>query len=236
MDGLCEPVRFFPDGGLDGIDLEYSKVQTRDIFSLISSGWREFWSPENRIVMGSTVNNMRTIRLWGTPVNYYAYWLVLLCFAGSFGYFMVKLKDPMGAFRESGRWTVISALACWAVLQVSFTYNEYLQVRDDAAKYGLMSLEEKQAISIGIDLFDFFRFCSQNLPGRAKVKVVSSGPNESFVETKGWYYLYPMDAFATDPDYLICYGKDEKEALKENPGFRPYKSLHEGAYILWKKR
>ena len=234
--GFVSQMVFFPDGGLEGVDLDYSKVQTRDIFSLLRSGWREFWSPESRVVTGSTVNVMRTTRMWGAPVNYYAYWIVLLCFAGSFGYFYFRSKDPMDAFRAGGRITVVAMLVCWGVLQLSFTYNEYTQVRDDVARYDLKSLEEKQAISIGPDLFDFFRFCAKELPERAGVKIVSSGPNESFVFTKGWFYLYPMDTFAKDPEYLICYGKDEKEALKENPGFRPFKSFHEGAYILWKKK
>ena len=104
------------------------------------------------------------------------------------------------------------------------------------AKYDLKSLEEKQAISVGGDFYDFLLFCRSGLPQRAKVKIISSGPNESFFTTKGGYYLYPFDTFTATPEYVIAYGKDPKEAMKEHPGFTPYKSFHEGAFILWKKK
>ena len=130
-DGFIKQIFVVPDCGADGIDISNSKAEPRGILTYIASGWREFWGPDSRMIQGPSVNVMRTTRLWGIPVNYYIYILVLAAAAAMFCLSLVKGVDPAGAWSNAGKAAVISLLILWGMLQVSITYNEYLQVKQD---------------------------------------------------------------------------------------------------------
>ena len=233
--GFIDRIAVFPEDDINGIEITSSKVIPADLISTVASGWREFWGPGGRVVLGSTVNNMAVTTLWGRSINIYLFILIMLSALASSVYYLIRTKDPALSWKVCGRVAIISGMLLWAVLELSFLVNEYGQLRSDVEKYDLKTLEEKQKLTIGEDLYAFISFCAKEIPGRAAVKPLSAGPNAEFFKGRESYYLTPMNFNSEKPDYLIVYGydKDMKSVLREHPGFRIYKKYNEGAYILW---
>lgn len=235
--GFVGQILIYPEGGIDGLEVGSAVAMHRSIISYIKSGWREFWAPGDRMILGSTVNNMRAITIWGRPFNYYLYTIIILTMLISFGYYYNIAGDVKASWRNSGRITILVCIICWAVWQASFLATEYIWLRSDLDKYGLFtSLEYKQKAAVGENLYDFICFIKKELPERADAKLITSDTTGFFI-TKAAYYLYPILVDTKEPKYLLVYmyNKGMDQALAENKGFRLFKRFDGGAYILWKK-
>lgn len=236
--GFIGQILVYPDNGIDGFEIDSASAAHGGILSNITSGWREFWGPGGRSIMGSTVNNMKASTLWGKSVNIYAYAIIALTAIIFFAWTFFITSDPGVSWQNCSKATILASIAVWGLLEASYLINQYNWLKSDLDRYDFKTLEEKQKISIGEDFYNYLNFCRQQLPGRAKVKIISSGPNESFYVTKGQYSLYPFDIFSKDPEYIITYyySGDLRALQKEYPGFQVAKRYNEGAYILWKKK
>jgi len=226
-----------PDQGVDGMTIHSASVSHTTLGTLISSGWREFWGPSGRIIMGSTVNNMRTLTLWGRPFNYYLYALIILTALASYGYIYSREKALSLSWRGAGSIAMLACLMCWAVWQLSFLVTEYSWIKADLNKYGsFTTLEYKQKAALGEYFYDYLQFCRKELPQRAQTNMITSDTS-NFYFTKAIYYLYPIILVSKDPKYLLVFmnGKTPGQTMAENKGFRLLKKFDEGAYILWKK-
>jgi hypothetical protein len=229
--GFAGQLLIMPENGPAGIEIVSAKAVPGNLLSDVRSGWREFWGPKGRLIEGPTVNNMRALMLWGQPVNFYIYGLVLLAALATFG--------RTRSWRYCGQVTIITALGFWGVLTVSQLVSEYDQFRVDLARYGFKPLEEKRAAAVaefGQDFYPFLMFCRANVPERAGVKFISADTSD-YAKGRAIYFLYPLDFYATKPEYVLSYnyGQGLAGALADNPGFHLYKKYNEGAFILWRK-
>lgn len=237
--GFVGQLLVYPESGPEGIEIENGRAITGNLLTNIKSGWREFWGPRGRLIEGPTVNNMRALTLWGKPINFYIYGIILFAALLSFGYFFNSSKSLSFAWQNCGKITILAGIICWAMLFASQMVSEYHQFKLDLKRYDFNSLEEKRAIAVedfGKDFYPFLMFCKENLPGRARAKFLSSEPT-GYSTGRATYFLYPIDFFAKEPDYILIfnYKNDINATIKEYPGFKFFKKFNEGAYILWKK-
>ena len=236
--GFIKQILIYPDNELEGFKIDSAMAIPGGLITNIRSGWREFWGPDSREILGSTVNNMRATRLRGRTINLYIYAILILLAISSFSYSFAKTKDLHFSWRNCGRTVILAGIAFYILLALSNMASQYHQLKADIDKYDFKSLEEKQAISVGRDFYSFLTFCRQQLPERANVLTISTGPNRDFFIGKATYYLYPLNFFSKEPDYIIAYDyeKDVNGALGEYPKYRLLKKYHEGAFVLCKKR
>jgi hypothetical protein len=236
--GFIRQILIYPENGPEGFQIESAVAEHGNLFSDIKSGWREFWGPNSRLILGSTVNDMKATRLYGVPINWYLYVIVLLSSVLIFGYSFLKTKDLALSWQNCGKAAVIVAIASWGFLEFSNSISQYYQLKSDFLRFGFKSLEEKRAILVGKDFYDFLGFCRENIPARSTVKVISADPNKDFYSERAKYFLYPLNFFSKDPECIIVinYDKSLKRVLVEYPNFRLLKKYNEGAYILWKKK
>lgn len=236
--GFVGQIIIFPENGMDGFEVGSAIASHRDFISFLRSGWREFWAPGSRMIIGSSINNMKTITLWGKPFNYYLYAIIVMVCIASFFFYYYKSNDPHISWQNCAKVTILTSIAMWAVWLASFLVTEYSWLRADLNKYGLFtSLEYKQRASVGENFYGFLQFCKKELPEKADVIMITSDTT-NFFNTKAGYYLFPIKLDAKEPQYLLVYmyNKNSGAVLSENPGFRFYKKYDEGAYILWKRK
>jgi hypothetical protein len=240
--GFIRQFVIHPESGTEGFIIESAAAEPANLVSNIRSGWQEFWGPSSRIVLGTTVNNMEATRLYGIPINWYAYAIILLSSILIFAYSFFRTKKPVSSWRNCGKTAIAAAIACWGILEFSSSVNQYNQLKNDYNRYDFKSLEEKRAALVGTivgdNFYKFIGFCGGSIKGRPGVSVISSGPNGDFYRERLKYFLYPLNFFPKEPEYIIVidYDKGLKETLGEHPGFRLFKKYNEGAYILWKKK
>ena len=230
----------YPETGTGGFEIKFATIGKGNIGTKLKSGWQEFWGPQGRLIEGSTVNNFRALTIWGRSINLYIYAIVILTAFFSLAYFFFLSSNLALAWKNCGKITLFAGLVFWGVLTFSQLISEYHQIRLDLERYDFRSLEEKRAIAVesfGRDFYPFLMFCKSHLPGRAKIKFLNTDPTVDYPFGRAKYFLYPIDFFAAEPDYLIVYNyeKDLKGVMKEYPGFRLWKRFNERGYLLWKK-
>jgi hypothetical protein len=181
---------------------------------------------------------MKATQLWGKSINLYVYVLLLLIAAAFFVSSYIKSSNLSLSWQNCGKATIISAIAFYVLLDLSNLINQYSPMKDEWQKFGFKSLEEKRAILVGEDFYRFTNFCRNNIPPKAAVKVFTAGPLGDYPEKRLIYFLYPLDFFAKEADYIIVteYNKDLRTTLNENQNFRLLKKFNEGAYILCRKK
>ncbi len=240
--GAINQLVIHPESGTEGFIIESAVAEPANLITDIRSGWREFWGPGSRIILGTTVNNMEATRLCGIPISWYAYVIILLSSVIMFAYSFYRTKDPAFSWQNCGKAAIVAAIVFWGLLEFSSSVNQYHQLKGDFDRYDFKSLEEKRAALVGVivggDFYKFIEFCGGSIKSRSDVSVLSSGPNGNFYRDRLKYFLYPLNFFPKEPEYIIVinYDKGLKETLGENPGFRLFKKYNEGAYILWKKK
>ena len=236
--GYIKQFLIVPDNGPEGFEVGWASAEHGNILTNIKSGWREFWGPESRMVTGTTVNNMKATRLFGTPINWYAYIIILRSSVLMFAYSLFTTRNFAIAWQNCGTAAIIAGIASWAFLEFSNSVDQYGQLKGDLTKYDHKTLEEKRAAIVGKDFYDLLVFCKENIPARSDVDLISSDPNKDFYHDRAKYFLYPLNFYSKEPEYIIVmnYGKGLKGALAEYPAYRMFKKYNEGAYILWKKK
>jgi hypothetical protein len=240
--GSIKQLVIHPESGMDGFVVESAVAEPGNLITDIRSCWQEFWGPSSRIILGGTVNMIEATRLCDIPINWYIYVIIFLSSVLAFAYSFFRTKDPVYSWQTCGKTTIITTIVLWGVLAFSSSVNQYNQLKSDINRYDFKSLEGKRAAIVGEivgnDLYKFIGFCRDSLRSRSSVSVIASGPDAGFYEGRIKYFLYPMNFFSKDPEYIVVinYDKSMKDTLNEHPGFHLFKKYNEGAYILWKKK
>lgn len=113
----------------------------------------------------------------------------------------------------------------WIILWVVFHFmssaedlSNYKQLKD-------LSLEQKHAYILGMELYDFLLFCKAKLPPCQKVSLRANF--KGYFDFKFRYYLYPHHICA-DADYVVVY--NDKLFYKE--GYSTFAQFDESSRIL----
>jgi hypothetical protein len=234
----------YPEGGTGGVEIQSARVITGNLFTNIASGWREFWGPKGREVIGSTINVIPGSTIFGISINTYIYWLIGIMFTVSLAFNYMnkpkKQKDSLKAlsasFGKSLNYTILSILALWFILALNADYNYFNLFKDNFNKYFGRSIEDKRAIAYGRDYYEFLRFAKEKLPAEpAKFSVISSiyAPDLS-----SRIYLVPhvyTDPADKDLAYLLIFNpRPDQNYDKTN--FTLFAKLNDNEYILRKKQ
>lgn len=237
--GWIKGMALMPETGINKIEILETKAISGNFFTTIISGWQEFMSPRGRIIEGPTVNNMKSLLLWGTPINLFIYIILLVAALSSFAYYLYSSKSFSSAWKQCGQLTVFIALIFWGFLAASQLINEYYQTQADIKQFAFGSLEEKRTMTVqcfGNDFYAFLNFCKANLPERANIKFINTDPSGDYPRGRANYFLYPIHSVDKGYNYLVVYNYNQEldVVLRENPGFHLIKKFNERAYLCKK--
>jgi len=222
--GLVPGIMIWPDDGPLGVEVESGRAVARGLLSDIRSGWQEFWGPNGRLVVGSTINTIKSSNLFGRPIFVYLYGLIGLVIAGSLAW---SSRAKSGAAPPPGRIAVGTILFLWLLLEVSSYHNDWLQVVEDWRFFG-RSREETLIAANTPDFYPFIEFCEKNIPPGAGFSMRIPAYND----IKARYYLYPRRV-ETDAEYLVVYQNVLEPPLAKR--YVAFKSFRGDAYILKRK-
>lgn len=119
-------------------------------------------------------------------------------------------------------------LVLWIGIRVHYVVRETFgkgQIRDYAALFS-RDLEGKRSYVTGDRLYEFIRFCSDNLPAGSSFRLEGID-KDSIDRVRTLYYLYPNTESA-QPEYLLVY--DSKDA--PSIGYDLVAKLDRERYIL----
>lgn len=217
--GWIKALLIMPEFPLSDFEVREAKIVPGSFSTDIASGWQEFWGPNGRIVVGSTINLMSSSAVYGRSINIYLYWLV-----GISTLFFLLVR--------SVRSTMIILLACWTFLAFNSAYNFVNLFKDDFTKYFGKTIEQKRSVAYGQELYDFLVFAKKSLPAKpVEFQIVSSTYSP---DLQGRIYLLPhiySYSFDRKPDYLLVY-KPSLEQLAKVKGFSLVARLNDNAYIV----
>lgn len=238
--GFVGQLLVYPDSGPDGIELGPAQALPGNIFTNIRSAWREFWGPNGRVVIGSTINLIPSSSVFGRSINIYCYWLTGIFFIAAFLYFLFKTQkkrkkesqfDLQAAFKRTATATICLALSLWVLLALNADLNYYRIFETNFVKYFGRPIAEKRMASYGKAYYDFLLFAKENLPKEAvNFSVVSSlyAP-----DLTARIFLVPhVYVRQTDKDlqYLLVFHPAPDQKIDAN--FTPYAKFKDGEYIL----
>ncbi|MFH1387626.1 MAG: hypothetical protein ABIH50_08170 [bacterium] len=243
--GFIPQILIFPDGGSQGVEIESAKAIPGDLFTNIRSGWREFWGPKGRVVIGSTINLIPSSSFFGRSINLYVYWLIGLGFLFLFtlNYYKsqkankkTKKKDQAifySIFQESGKQTLFLAFFFWILLTFSSYFNYFNIFKDNFSKYFGKSIEAKREITYGKDFYKYLAFAKEKLPKKpVKFAFLSS---RYAAELQARIYLIPhvlTRDISQEAEYLLFFQSDPNQHV--NKTFSFYAKFADGQYIMKK--
>jgi hypothetical protein len=220
-----------------GIKIKSAALAKSNLLTNIASGWQEFWGPRGRTVIGSTVNNIQTSVIFGKPATLYVYAIIILTTSMIFIYFYIQSKNLKRSWQKCGALVLSTAFIFWALLETSAFINQYNQLKQDFKIYDFKTLEEKRALAVGADFYDFLIFCQKVIPAKAKARALFSGSNAAYYEHRSKSILYPIDLYSEPPEYIIVYQheKDMHTLINEHKNYTLFKTYKKNAYILRRK-
>jgi len=222
--GFTGQILIYSDNGPEGVEIKSAKAVTGNLLTNLKSGWREFWGPRGRVVIGSTINVIPSSSIFGSSINVYIYWLT--------GIFFLAVFAWKRSFYAAGRWAIYFALAAWLLLGINANLNYFNIFKDNFSKYFGKTIEEKRAVAYGVNYYNFLEFVRKSLPAEpVKLSIISSlyAP-----DLQARIFLIPhILADPTDKSlqYLLIYhpSPDQKYDKKS---FSLYAGLREDEYIL----
>ncbi|MGB9613363.1 MAG: hypothetical protein ACPL4K_04210, partial [Candidatus Margulisiibacteriota bacterium] len=134
--GFIKQLLIFPEGGIGGITIESAQATPGNLITNLKSGWREFWGPRGRLVIGSTINTIQSSNLFGRSIFVYIYWLLGLTTLGYFSYQtykwqQLKKKPPFETvWLNTGIMSFITLITFWFLLEASSLFNNWLAFKD----------------------------------------------------------------------------------------------------------
>jgi len=230
--GYVGQLLVYPENGPEGIEVGPSQAVVGNLGTNISSGWREFWGPSGRLVIGSTINTMASVNLFGRPITVYLYWLIVLAGLGYGGYLTnkwlaKKTKEPFASlWPQIGQGVVLTILFGWCLLEASNTFNLWQIVQQDARFVG-KQIEEKRVLANTGDFYNFILFCQKNIPARARF---DQRIPPIYNDIKAIYYLYPRKLSTTEAEYLVVYDQQPEANILRK--YSPWQTFRPGALIL----
>lgn len=232
--GFVGQLLIFPENGPEEIEIESAKAIPGNLITNVKSGWREFWGPRGRLIIGSTINTIQPSNLFGRPIYVYIYWLLGLIAASYFGYegykwYGLKKKPSFETiWLDAGRTAFIAAIIFWGLLEISSLFNNRLVFKADFKYFG-KSYRDKLVLANTGDFYPFIEFCEANLPADAEFDFRIQ---PIYGDIKAKYYLYPRKS-KKEAEYLIVYDADlEKETAGK---YAPWKTFRDKAYIMRKR-
>jgi hypothetical protein len=243
--GWTKALLVMPDFPINGFEIGQAKLVTGGFGTDLASGWQEFWGPNGRVVIGSTINLIPSSAIWGQSINIYIYWLTGVLFIGALCWFLykeltnnkkAKSKDFYAVYLAAGRWTICFALAAWFILTLN-SYVNYISIaRDNFGKYYGKSLAQKQAVAYGQDYYDFLAFAQVKLPKEpVYFGVISS---RYMPDLQARILLIPhilTDPRSPNADYLLVINPEPKQ-LSQISGFAMFAKFNQNAFILKRTR
>ena len=245
--GYTQGFLVYPEIGPDQSEIREARVIKGDVFANIRSGWQEFWGPRGREVIGLTVNTIQENYIFGKPINYYIYWLLAFIFfiilgKAFFGQISQLKAKPnfLALFMHSGASLFWITIGFWLILELSSSVNYAHRFVDTFRDYVGKTHEQKLALTIGQNFFNFLGFCQKKLPPKARVALIWNEKLYGFLSLWGRYYLYPIQlpenpAPTEETEFILAFQpeSDPRLTYRNYALFAKYK---ENEYILAKKR
>jgi hypothetical protein len=205
---------FFPFSGPGRAELKNFKLVKGSFREKLISGWQEFWGPRGREFTGRTFIVIKSTRLFGRPVFFYLNWLILLILLVS-----LIIKRP--------KFTVVSILILWVLLEMSSAVNNWLFFKRDLRFFG-KTLEQKRELQNVKDFYPFMKFAEKKIPSNASFTLLVNTKYPYSSERAG-YYLYPREQKET-ADYLLVFDRKPGRDILRN--YDLIGKFRDGAYIL----
>jgi len=229
--GYVGQLLVYPENGPAGIEVAPAQAVVGNLGTNIGSGWREFWGPRGRLVIGSTINTIQSTNLFGRPIFSYIYWFLGMIAVGFLGFEIYSSSRSKGSdwrliWQKTGQAVVLSLLACWVLLEVSSLFTNFLMFKDDL-KYLGKDQRSKLTIANTGDFYPFMEFCQANIPPEAKFDFRIP---PIYNDIKAIYYLYPRELSTTEADYLVVYDKAVEPELSRK--YLPWKAFRAQALIM----
>ncbi|MFH1541819.1 MAG: hypothetical protein ABIE84_01870 [bacterium] len=201
------------------IEINQAELSTGNLLTTIRAGWQEFWGPTGRLVIGSTINTMKSPYLFGRSINVYIYWILSLLLIGLAVW---KYQD----ISEIAKYIFAALLIFWFLLEIS-SFISYTGWFKNDWKYVGKSYREKLVLANTGDFYPFIEFCEKNIPATAKIDLRIP---PLYNDIKARYYLYPRQTSTTESDYLVVYDLNVEPTIAKS--FLQYKQFRNNAYIL----
>jgi len=216
--GWIKGLLVYPEA--DQVEVKNARLVPGNVFTNIISGWQEFWGPKGRDIIGSTINTIQPVNLFGQSIFVYIYWLI-----GLAGLFFFALKRD---FNQTGKFVFLLIGLFWFFLEASSLYNNWLAVKSDW-KYVGQSYRDKLVLANTGDFYPFIEFCAANLPLSAKFDLRIP---PIYNDIKARYYLIPRQETSTEAEFIVVYdpGADQKIPGK----FKLFKTFRKNAYLMKK--
>jgi hypothetical protein len=234
--GFVPQLLLFPEGGTDGVEIQSGKALVGNLMTNLRSGWREFWGPRGRVIIGSTINTMQSPNLFGRSIYVYIYWIIGLITLGCFGFEVyqwsgMKKRQPFEiVISHTGKAVFLIIIVFWGLLELSSFFNNWIAFKDDLKYFG-KSYQDKLVLANTGDFYPFIEFCEKNLPLRAKLDLRVP---PFYNDIKARYYLYPRQVSTAEAEYLIVYDREVEKEVAEK--YSLWKTFRPNAYILKKKK
>ena len=182
------------------------------------SGWQEFWGPKGRDIIGSTINTIQPVNLFGQSIFVYIYWLI-----GLATLLFLALKRN---FNQTGKFVFFIIALFWFLLEASSLYNNCLAVKADWQYVG-KSYRDKLVLANTNDFYPFMEFCAINLPMTAKFDLLIP---PIYNDIKARYYLMPRQQTTTEAKFLVVYDLGADQKIPDN--FQVFKTFRANAYLM----
>jgi hypothetical protein len=224
----------YPEFDYQNVEIIGAKVTKGNLLTNISSGWQEFWGPRGRMVVGSTINTMQSVNIFGRPIFFYIYWLLFLIFIGQLAWevraalIAGKGIDITELLPKAGKRLVVAIIIVWVTLEASTLVSNWNNIKGDFKFVG-KNIDEKLTIANTGDFYPFIQFCRENIPEDA---TFDSRIPPYYNDIKATYYLYPIK-YMKDGEFLVVYDKQPGKEMLEK--YKPWRKFRKGAYILKKK-
>lgn len=212
------------------VEIEEAKVIRGNIFTNIKSGWQEFWGPNGRVVIGSTINLIPSSSVFGRSVNIYIYWMI-----GIFFIIVLATKlfqsswDLNSSLSQTLQKSFILIITCWVLLALNSDYNFLKIFKDNHSKYFGKTIEQKRAVAYGKDYYDFLAFSKENLPKEPVKFGLLSLQYAASLQAR--IYLVPHVYAEKDFPYLLVFNPGAEQKV-DAAKYKSFAKLNNNAYIL----
>jgi hypothetical protein len=222
-----------------------AKAIKGNLITNIKSAWQEFWGPNGRVEIGSTVHVIPSSSIFGRSINVYIYWLTGICLALIFALAFVKeirksknyLKTLNLSLNEAANKSFVLIIISWLFLSLNSDYNYFSWFKHNNAKYLGKTMREKRIAAYGQELIEYLDFVREKLPQEPVLYNIST--NYYAFEHKARILLYPPHQSVEDPNdkfppyTLVFYPKADYAYDTEK--YVIFAKMDENKYILKRK-
>ncbi|MBU0629966.1 MAG: hypothetical protein KKC80_03490 [Candidatus Margulisbacteria bacterium] len=238
--GWIKRLIIVPEGS-GQIEVLSATIGQGTLFTLISSGWKEFWGPKGRTPTGFSINVTHSSPIFGNSVNIYLYWLIGLAFTLSLILNIIKKKPKTleaitAPLLKATKTAFLTIIAAWLLLALNADYNYFSLFKDNYQKYFGKTIEQKHAEAYGEDYYEFLKFAAKTLPKKPVNFLIYSSINSP--DLAGRLFLVPH-VLAGDvnkkADYILVF-YPTPDQIKQLQGLPVFARLDNNKYIVKGKK